>query len=368
MAWNWELPDWPQFSFNLDIVAQQEKQFLLSVGGSFAYLKNIDDVSYNQFAVEILSTEGMKSARIEGETLDRQSLQSSIRRHFGLQVDCKPCVNKESRMAHLLCNAYEFFNKPLTHEMLWQWHSELFLGQSYIQDIGKYRVHSEPMQIVSHRYDDPKVFFEAPPSSKVFSEMTRFIEWFNTPNMSQSILGRAAICHVYFESIHPFEDGNGRIGRVLIEKVLSQAVGRPIVLSVSKVLEKRRKEYYSALEGCNKTLKVDHWVQFFAESVLQAQKDSMQLLYFLIVKSKMLTSLAGQINPRQEKVLLRVFEEGPTGFVGGLSAEKYISITKASRATATRDLMELVEKQAFLKTGVLRHTRYWLNLEYQHCH
>src|SRR5262249_19254401 len=154
--------------------------------------------------------------------------------------------------------------------------------------------------------------------------------------------GRAAIAHVYFESIHPFEDGNGRIGRVLIEKVLSQGVGQPLLIAVSKVLEKRRKEYYAALERCNQTLEIEHWVSFFADVVLQAQEESMNLLYFLIEKSRLLTALSGQLNPRQEKALLRMFAEGPSGFKGGLSAENYIAITKTSRATATRDLVDLV--------------------------
>ena len=146
----------------------------------------------------------------------------------------------------------------------------------------------EPMQIVSNRYDSPKVFFEAPPSARVFHEMTAFIDWFNSTNASGSILGRAAIAHVYFESIHPFEDGNGRIGRVLVEKILSQGVGRPVLIAISKMLEKRKKEYYSALEKCNRTLEVQHWVEFFAHVILQAHEESMSLLYFLIEKSKML--------------------------------------------------------------------------------
>ena len=128
------------------------------------------------------------------------------------------------------------------------------------------------------------------------------------------------------------------------------------------MLEKRKKEYYTAIERCNRTLEVQHWVEFFADVVLQAQEESMGLLYFLIEKSKMLISLSRQLNPRQEKALLRMFAEGLNGFKGGLSAENYIAITKASRATATRDLNDLVQKEALIKTGELRHTRYWLNL------
>jgi len=218
------------------------------------------------------------------------------------------------------------------------------------------------MQIVSNRLGSPKIFFEAPPSTQVPREMNEFINWFNQTSGSESILVRAAIAHVYFESIHPFEDGNGRIGRVLAEKVLSREVGRPILIALSQTFEQRKKEYYFALEQCNRTLDVSHWVDFFSESVLKAYEDSMERLHFIIEKSKIMSRLSDQINPRQTKVLLRMFAEGPRGFQGELSAEKYITITKASRATATRDLTDLVKKGALVKTGELRHTRYRLNL------
>src|ERR1700677_4298366 len=112
--------------------------------------------------------------------------------------------------------------------------------------------------------------------------MAAFIEWFNSTNGSGSVLERAAIAHIYFESIHPFEDGNGRIGRILAEKILSQGVGRPILIAISKMLEKRKKEYYAALEQCNCTLEAGRWVGFFAKVVLEAHEESMNLLYFLI--------------------------------------------------------------------------------------
>jgi Fic family protein len=362
MPWNWELPEWPKFHYDAEPLQQLERQFLLGTGSAFAYLKTLDEAEYYRFIVEILSVEGLESSRIEGEILDRESLQSSIRQHFGLAAASqKKRPDKESGMAELLCNVYESFEKPLTHEMLGQWHSLLF-KDSKMENRGKYRTHIEPMQIVSNRYDSPTVFFEAPPSSKVFSEMTAFIDWFNSSKMSGSILGRAAVVHVYFESIHPFEDGNGRIGRVLVEKVLSQGIGRPILIAVSKMLEKRKKEYYAELENCNRNLDAQCWVEFFARIILQAHEEAMSLLYFLIEKSKMLSALADKINPRQMKVLLRIFAEGPQGFKGGLSAENYITIAKTTRATATRDLTDLVEKGALVKRGKLRHTRYRLNL------
>lgn len=363
MVWNWQLAEWPKFTYDFDRIAQQEKQFLLNVGRSFGFLKHINDSDYKQFVVEILSAEGFESSKIEGELLNRESLQSSIKRHFGIQAPENKQAKKEAQMAEILCEIYESFLEPLSHEMLWHWHAILFNDQFHIDDRGTYRTHSEPMQIVSNRTDLQRIFFEAPPSSQIPNEMNQFINEFNSKNNSVPILGQAAITHVYFESIHPFEDGNGRIGRVLVEKVLSQSIGKPTLIAASKVLEKRKKDYYAALEQCNRTLEISHFVEFFADSILQAQKESMDLLHFLIEKSKMMTALSGQLNDRQEKVLLRMFSEGPAGFQGGLSAEKYITLTKTSKATATRDLGDLVHMKALRKTGELRHTRYWLNID-----
>lgn len=363
MPWNWQLPGWPAFHFDPERLVQREKKFLLAVGSSSAFLKKIDVQDHQQFIIEILSSEGEESSRIEGEMLNRESLQSSIKRQFGLSAAARHVHLKEAGMAELLWDVYDSYDKPLTHDGLWKWHTKIFKGTSFGDAAGKYRDHEEPMQIVSNRLDTIQVFFEAPPSKRVYTEMDRYVEWFNSSKTALSILGRAAIAHLYFENIHPFEDGNGRIGRALVEKSLSQGVGRPILIAVSKVLEKRKKEYYQALEACNRTLEATIWVEFFADVILQAQDESLNLLNFIVEKSKLLTKLTGSLNQRQEKVLLRMFEEGPNGFKGGLSAEKYIAITGASRATATRDLMELVALGALLKTGELRHTRYRLNIQ-----
>ena len=355
MRWNWQLLNWPHFTFNSDTIDQRERDFLLSVGHSAGYLKTIDKPDYRRFIVEILSLEGVESAKIEGEILNRESLQSSIKRNFGLQSPPKRVTDKEAGMAKLLCTVYESFAEPLTHEMLWQWHDLLF------NQPGGYRTHTKLMQIVSNRLDALHVFFEAPPSTQIFDEMSAFIHWFNAPEPG-SILAKAAIAHVYFESIHPFEDGNGRIGRVLSEKILSQGMKRPILIAMSKGLEKRKKDYYASLELCNRTLEVTAWVDFFSSMIVSAHQESMNWLHFLIGKSKILGRLSSLINDRQMKALLRMFEEGPSGFKGGLSAQNYLSITKTTRATATRDLNDLVEKGALTKTGELKHTRYHLKI------
>lgn len=236
------------------------------------------------------------------------------------------------------------------------------MKDSPIECKGGYRTHKELMQIVSNQYGETKVFFEAPPSRQILHEMSAFIQWFNAQKEGGSILGQAALSHLYFESIHPFEDGNGHIGRALVEKLLSQRLRRPTLIAISQVIEERKKEYYERLGACNRSLDATAWVKFFAEVILEAQEKALENVEFLITKSRLMNQLIGQLNKRQEKVLLRMFAEGPKGFSGGLSAENYLSITKASRATATRDLTDLVEKGVLYKTGELRHTRYWLNV------
>jgi Fic family protein len=362
MKWNWQLPEWPHFKYDKSVIAEMEKKFLINAGGECAYLKTLDAEERHHFTAEILSIEGVESSKIEGELLERESLQSSIKRHFGLKTAKRHIGHKEKGMADLLCHAYESFNEPLTHEALGYWHSLLFSGDGRLEDHGQYRTHEEPMQIVSSRYGVQRVYFEAPPSNKVPNEMQAFVYWFNEESMQEPVLVRASVAHVYFESIHPFEDGNGRIGRAIVEKSLSQRVGQPLLLALSIEIDKQKKRYYEELEKCNRSLNVSDWIVFFSEIIINAQNESIRLLKFLINKSKLMTALSGQLNQRQEKVLLRIFAEGVDGFKGGLSAENYISIAKTSRATATRDLNNLIEKNALIKTGLLRHTRYYLNL------
>jgi len=163
MKWNWQLPNWPKFSFDPDKIVEMEKQFLFSMGESVAFLKSVTSEDRKQFIIEILSQEGFESSKIEGEILDRESLQSSIKKHFGLKNSSKQTSFKEAGVAKLLCDVYETFSDPLSHEMLYKWHSMLFDESTKAIECGEYRSFDEPMQIVSHRYDRHEVFFEAPP-------------------------------------------------------------------------------------------------------------------------------------------------------------------------------------------------------------
>jgi Fic family protein len=222
------------------------------------------------------------------------------------------------------------------------------------------------MQVVSGPDYRRTVHFEAPPSSRVLDEMNRFIAWFNetAPAAKNPLpaLTRAGIAHLYFVCIHPFEDGNGRIGRAVAEKSLAQNLGQPSLIALAYTIERKRKDYYAALERNNKETEITNWLTYFAKTILEAQNNTIRRVDFFVAKAKFYQRQRGTLNERQAKVIARMFRQGIDDFEGGLSAENYISISKTSRATATRDLQNLVEKGALTKTGELRHTRYHLKL------
>jgi len=212
----------------------------------------------------------------------------------------------------------------------------------------------------------PKVHFEAPPSFEVGNEMARFVTWFNrtAPAGSEPLpaVTRAGIAHLYFESVHPFEDGNGRIGRAISEKALAQSAGHPTLTALAATILIHRKAYYAALEAANKDNNLTPWLCWFAGIAIEAQRRTEARVEFLIDKTRLLDRLRDELNERQVKALLRMLREGPEGFQGGLSAGNYATITGASPATTTRDLADLVEKGAMSRSGERRHARYSIGI------
>jgi Fic family protein len=321
---------------------------------------------HSQLMVELMSGEAVTTSAIEGETLNRASVQSSILRQLGFtSADQRRVMPAEQGIAEMMVDLYRSAAQPLTDEMLFGWHRMVTAGRRDLADVGRYRTSPEPMQVISGPIGAPSLHFEAPPSRKVPAEMKRYIAWFNrtAPDGKEplSAIARAGIAHLYFESIHPFEDGNGRVGRALAEKVISRSFGQPVMISLATAILAHQKSYYAALEKANRQNEVTEWLAWFAGIALEAQQRSTALVEFTIAKTKLLDRLRGQINERQQKALLRMFHEGPEGFKGGLSAGNYSTITGASPATTTRDLVDLVEKGALLRTGERKHARYTLN-------
>lgn len=366
MTWNWQQEDWPNFTYDRAALAQNETQFSHEAGMVQGAIKHLTEGDKSQLTIELISNEAVTTSEIEGEILNRDSVQSSIRRNFGLDTDNRKVPLAEQGIAALMSDLYQHSGTALSDERLFSWHAMLMRGRKDLTMIGAYRTTQNPMQVVSGPIGTPKVHFEAPPSHRVPMEMNQFLTWFNhtVPDGQGSLpaLTRAGIAHQYFESIHPFEDGNGRIGRALSEKALSQSVGRPTLIALSQTICRNRKAYYTALEDSNKELDITDWLIYFARTVLDAQQYTQRLIDFLIAKTRLYDRLRGKLNERQDKALGRLFREGLDGFKGGLSAENYLKITNTSRATATRDLQSLVELGALQKIGELKHTRYWLSI------
>jgi Fic family protein len=366
MPWNWEQPDWPNFSYHSEVLAPLEREFLLRSGEFIGAYKHVGPDDQEILKIELISEEAVKTSEIEGEILNRNSVQSSLRQQLGLGVEQPGVKPAERGISQMMVDLYQNFAAPLDGKTLCAWHQMLMSGDKSIQDIGRYRRHAEPMQVVSGPDYKLTIHLQAPPSARVPDEMERFIAWFNATAPGQkdelAALTRAARAHLQFECIHPFADGNGRIGRAISEKALAQTLGQPSLIALAYTIEHNRNDYYAALERNNKDLEITDWMTYFAKTVLEAQATTIKRVEFYVAKAKFYERFRGKFNERQDKVIARMFREGIDGFKGGLSAENYITIARTSRATATRDLQDLVERGAFRRTGELRHTRYFLNL------
>ncbi len=363
MSTNWQQVDWPSFRFDLSEVEGALFAFADKAGQINGMLKGLPDATQTEAILQIMIAEALKTSEIEGEYLSRQDVMSSMRNQLGLNNPLEQIKDKASEgAAELMVAVRDGWDKPLDKTMLLSWHGMLMKGENRIV-VGDWRKGKDPIQVVSNPYGKMKVHFEAPPSRQVPEEMEGFLNWFS--QSEQAIVQapvRAAIAHLYFESIHPFEDGNGRIGRAISEKAISQGLGRPAVLSLSRTIEANKKQYYDALEDAQKSNEISYWIRYFVEMALTAQEDAERQVEFVLRKTKFFDRFKNDLNERQLKVVRRMLDEGADGFEGGMSAQKYTSIAKTSKATATRDLQQLVEMGVFEPVGGGRSTRYRLLL------
>lgn len=364
MQWNWQQPDWPNFAYDAAALQVAEERFLKGAGVVVGAMFHAEGEEKQALTIELIAQETVDSSAIEGEVLDRASVQSSLARHMGLRAEHRRANAAEAGAAELMANLYQSYADPMSDQMLFDWHSMLMAGRRDLSDIGRYRTHGDPMQIVSGALHAPRVHYEAPPSDAVPQEMQAFIAWFNetTPKGTKPLpaITRAGIAHIWFESIHPFEDGNGRIGRAVAEKALAQTIEAPTLTALAETIHRHRKDYYAQLQRASQSNHIDEWLSWFADIVLEAQERTLTRIRFLIEKTRLLDRLRIQINERQEKALIRMFAEGPDGFTGGLSANNYRTITGAGTATATRDLADLVRLGALRREGERKSTRYYL--------
>jgi Fic family protein len=364
--WIWQRADWPRFTWEAERISAPLGRARRAQGEILGASRLLDDESNLATQLEVFTREGLTTSAIEGEKLDPHSLRSSIARRLGLSTAGMPHPSRSvDGLVEVLLDATQRYRDPLTLERLNAWQASLFpTGRSGLHEIrvGKLRGKA-PMRIVSGPIGRERVHYEAPPHDRLSREVKAFLEWFNHPPDSLDGLLRAGLAHAWFEIIHPFEDGNGRVGRAVLDMALARDERSSTRLySMSTRFMEVRDEYYTALERTSSgTLDVTEWLVWFLEQVEEAARINGSVVETIIQKARFwMQHASNQLNARQIKALNRMLDAGPGGFEGGMTNKKYASLTKASPATAQRDLSDLVEKKCLVLIGSGRGAHYEL--------
>lgn len=350
MTYIWERKNWPDFTWENDKLISLLGKARLAQGKLLSKVGALGLDLSEESRSEILVEETIKTAAIEGQKLQEEAVRSSVARRLGLPTGG---VKKEDRnaegMIDVIMDATVDHKKPLTAKRLRSWQAALFpTGYSGLRKIhvGRWRG-EEPMQVISGPLGREKVHFEAPPYEKIDKEVRSFIDWWENGAGKIDGLLRAGIAHFYFVTIHPFEDGNGRIARALTDMALAQDESlAKRYYSLSSRIMKERDSYYDILEKTQKgPLDITGWLKWFLDCYLRALEDSEAAISKVLKKDEFWRAHAQtELNKNQRKAINKLLEAGPEGFEGGLTTRKYVSMTKTSRATAYRDITDMVEK------------------------
>jgi Fic family protein len=370
MKWIWQQPDWPDFRYDNRALNDRELEFRLNserLAGSFDALPM---ASQEDATIDLMLSEAIKTSAIEGEDLDRESVRSSLLSLITSDTLPDNSDQKAAGAASLLVDVRKNWQTPLTHDLLGKWQSMAVPEQRYTSIMrGAYRNDPSPMQIVSGPYGREKVHYEAPPAIQVPDEMVRLIDWYNQNSPlsgDKTIPGiaRAGIAHLWFEVIHPFDDGNGRVGRAIADHALSQSLGYPTTACLATAIEGDKKSYYLQLEKASRgSMVVDAWLDYFADRVINAQEIAREEVGFVLAKTRFYEVYGDQLNDRQARMVSRVFAEGRKGFEGGITTKKYETIARCPNRTASSDLSDLVAKGIINPLpGGGRTTRYELTI------
>lgn len=368
MTFIWQLENFPNFSFSTEKLLPNIQNFALQLGEANGMLSSFSQENKQEVFTEIMLSEALKTSEIEGEYFNREDVMSSLKVNLGVKDFHKTSKNKKANaIALLMIEVQNSYAKPMDKALIQNWHKILMDAEKGI-NAGVFRTGAEPMQVVSGSYGNFKIHYEAPPSKDLPQLISQFLNWYQT--FSEKDLGKvgeamlfSALVHLYFETLHPFEDGNGRIGRALAEKALAEKLEMPIFISLSKAIEKDKAKYYEELKKAQRSLQITDWVVYFFNILQSALEDTKNLVLFTLKKTNFFDRFKDQLNERQLKAINKMMEAGEDGFKGGMTAKKYISINKTSKATATRDLQHLSEIQAFIKIGGGRSSAYQLNFK-----
>lgn len=356
--YNWHLPAWPHFTYDRKVVKEWISAYETNLAEYLRAAETIPDPELQSVYVATVVEEGVQSSSIEGEIIKRADVQSSLTNNLRFGPAGVNVADFRARgIADLMRAVLQDVEEPLTETRIKYWHETMFQGQRYPGIKGTYRDSQEPMRIVSSSLLSPTVHYEAPPSVLVPELMQGFIAGQRTA--IPAVL-RAGIDHVHFESIHPFADGNGRIGRAIMERTLLQPIGGRPLLSISHAIRLERDGYYAALQQAQTGLDLTHWLDFYFMVLNISIELGRELTAFTFRKIHYFEQFGPDLNASQEKAILKMWAAGPTGFQGGMTAKKYSRITRLSPATATRDLAYLTKIGALIRQGGGRSTHYVL--------
>lgn len=348
--WIWQYPEWPHFCWNSDVLLQPLAQVRETQGRLLGLMSSLGFDAQCASTLEMMTEEVLRSSEIEGLLLNPEHVRSSVARHLGLDTAGLPIPDHYTEgVVAVMIDAVQHAAQPLSAERLFNWHAALFpTGRSGMTPIrvAAWRTGDEPMQVVSGAMGKEQIHYEAPPSAQVATEMEQFLLWFNQSLTIDPIL-KAAIAHLWFVNIHPFDDGNGRLTRTLTDMLLARADQLPQrFYSMSAAISRDKKSYYDILEYTGKHgLDVTQWLLWFIQTLGAALNEAMSKTRRVVQKSLFWQQHnSTPLNERQVKVINRLWD----GFEGKLTSGKWAKMNKTSSATALRDIQDLVSK------GILR--------------
>ncbi|MHA3080178.1 Fic family protein [Acinetobacter sp. ANC 5502] len=370
--WIWQMNNCTNFTWKDEIILPKTRKIHKKIGVLLGQSQH--DLAKEQFTLDTLLANLVASSAIENETLNVYSLRSSLARRLGVSLEQPyPSSDRSEGLANIMLDALNNVKQALTVERLMQWHQWLFNDPDWTMQrlrIGKLRG-SEPMQVVSGRLDYPTVHFEAPPREGLENLLSSFINWFNH-SLTDSLLDpllRAAITHLWFITLHPFDDGNGRITRALTDLALAQMDEQSIRLyAISPSILNKRKSYYEILEQTQKSdSDITNWLIWFLDTLNDSLDTTLKQIQRTLLKSQFWQKFSNlDLHEGQRKILNRLLDGGENGFEHGISASQYQKVAKVSKATATRHLTDLLEKKCIIKLdGGGRNTRYQVNTEFK---
>jgi Fic family protein len=367
--WIWQQPDWPDFKWQVERLTPLLRECVQAQGQLMGMASSVGGSQSVQNELDALLQNIVTSSAIEGEQLNVGSVRSSLARRLGLEVVDGDHVSQRSEgLAQLMLDATRHFAQPLTLARLLEWHRLLFPDQDTDLAARPIRVGElrgdEPMQVVSGRLDRPTVHFEAPSRLGLEHQLDTFLTWFTDSHSQEGLdpLLRAGIAHFWFVTLHPFDDGNGRLTRTITDLALAQGEAQAIrFYAMSASILEDRTGYYRVLETSQKaTADITEWLEWFLKTLLRSLQQAMARIESVLGKTRFWQAhRESGLAVEQTKVINRLLDGGERGFEQGISAAQYQAVAKVSKATATRHLAELLEKGCLQRLpGGGRSTRY----------